>query len=67
VYLGPQPDSWFFKSGALLLALYFWSNYLIFPPTQLSCRLSLNLPLFGLAPLSKWLGTNLKLSTNKIA
>jgi len=28
---------------------------------------SLNLPLFGLGPLSKGLGTNLKLSTNKIA
>ncbi len=32
----------------------------------MSCRFSLNLPLFGLGPSSKDLGTNLKLSTNKI-
>jgi len=30
------------------------------------CRFSLNLPLFGLGPSFKGLGTNLKLSTNKI-
>jgi hypothetical protein len=42
-------------------------NQLIFPPKQVPCRFSLNLPLMGLWPLSEGLGTNLKLSTNKIA
>ncbi len=36
-------------------------------PKQVTCRFSLNLPLFGLGPSSKGLGTNLKLLTNKIA
>ncbi len=64
VSLGPQPDSWFSKSGALLLALLFGPNQLIFPPKQVPCRFSLNLSLFGLGPSSKGLCTNLKLSTN---
>jgi len=38
------------KSGALLLALFFSQNQLIFPPKQVPCRFSLNLPLFGLGP-----------------
>jgi len=54
--LGFQPYSWFFGP-----------NQLLFPPKQVPCRFSLNLPLFGLGPLSKGLGTNLKLLTNKIA
>ncbi len=37
------------------------------PPKQVPCKFSLNLPLFGLGPSSKGLGTNLKLLTNKIA
>jgi hypothetical protein len=40
---------------------------LIFPPKQVPCRSGLNLSLFGLGPLSKDLGANLKLLTNKIA
>jgi hypothetical protein len=40
---------------------------LIFPPEQVPCRFSLNLPLFGLGALSTGLGTNLKLLTDKIA
>ncbi len=51
----------------LSLALFFGPNQLIFPPKQVPCRFCLNLPLFDLGPLSKGLGTNLKLSTNKIA
>jgi hypothetical protein len=31
------------------------------------CRFSLNLPLFGLGPLFKGLGTDLQLLTNKVA
>jgi hypothetical protein len=42
-------------------------NQLIYPPKQVPCRFSLNLPFFGLGPLSKGLGTKLELSTNKIA
>jgi hypothetical protein len=42
-------------------------NQLIFSPKQVPCRFSLNLPHLGLGPLSKGLGTKLKLSTNKIA
>jgi hypothetical protein len=53
--------------GALVLALFFGPNQLILPPKQVPWRSSLNLPLFGLGPSSKGLGTNLKLSTNKIA
>jgi len=59
--------AWFSKSGALVLALFFGPNQLIFPPKQVSCRFSLNLPLFDLGSSSKGLGTNLKLLTNKIA
>ncbi len=51
------------KTGALLL-LVFLKN---FRPKQVPCRFSLSLPLFGLGPSSKGLGTNLKLPTNKIA
>jgi hypothetical protein len=54
------------KSGALLLGLFFGLNQLIFPPKQVPCRFSLNLPLFGLGPSFKGLGTNLKLLTDKI-
>ncbi len=43
------------------LALVLGPNQLIFPPKQVPCKFSLNLPLFGLEPLSKGLGTNLKL------
>jgi hypothetical protein len=43
-----------------------WNQW-IFPPKQVSCGFSLNLPFFGLGPLSKHLGTNSKLLTNKIA
>ncbi len=39
---------------------------MIFPPQQVPCRFSLDLPLFGLGPSFKGLATNLKLSTNKI-
>ncbi len=42
-------------------------NQFIFPPKQVSCSFCLNLSFFGLGPLSKGLGTNLKLSTNKIS
>jgi hypothetical protein len=49
------------------LALFFGLNQLIFPLKQVPCRFNLNLPLFGLGPLFKGLGTDLKLSTNKIA
>jgi hypothetical protein len=52
---------------ALLLALFFGTSQLIFPPKQVPCRFSVNLPFFGLGPSSKGLGTNLKLSTNKVA
>jgi hypothetical protein len=51
--------------------LFFGLNQLIFPPNQVPCSLSLNLPHFGLRllfrPLSKGLGTNSKLLTSKIA
>jgi hypothetical protein len=47
--------------------MFFGRNQLIFPPKQVRCRFSLNLPLFGLGSSSKGLGTNVKLSTNKIA
>jgi len=50
-----------------LWRLFFGLNQLIFPPKEVPCRFSLNLPLFGLGPLSKGLRTNLKLLTNKIA
>jgi len=49
------------------LALFFGLNQLIFPPKQVPCRFSLNLPLFGFRPSFKGLGINLKLLTNKIA
>jgi hypothetical protein len=52
---------------ALVLGLFLGLNQLIFPSKQVPCRFRLNLPLFGLGPSSKGLGTNLKLSTNKIA
>jgi hypothetical protein len=65
--LVPKPDSWFSKSEALLLALFFGLNQLIFPPQQVPFRFSINLPLFALGPLSKGIGTNFKLSANKIA
>ncbi len=45
----------------------FSSFFKIFRPKQVPCRFSLGLPLVGLGPSSKGLGTNLKLSTNKIA
>jgi hypothetical protein len=45
----------------------FWSKPMDFPSKQVPCSFSLNLPLFGLGPLFKGLGTNLKLLTNKIA
>jgi hypothetical protein len=46
---------------------FFGLNQLIFPPKPVPCRFSLNLPLFGLGPLSKGLGTDWKLLTNMIA
>jgi hypothetical protein len=47
---------------------FFGSKPIIFLPKQVPCRFSLNLPLLGLGPLSKGLGTKLKLlGTNKIA
>ncbi len=45
----------------LSFLIFFGLNQLIFPPKQVPCRFSLNLPLFGLGPFSKDLGTNLKL------
>ncbi len=42
-----------------------WTNW--FSLQKVPCRFSLNLLLFGLRPSCKGLGTNLKLSTNKIA
>ncbi len=47
--------------------MFFGPNQFIFPPKQVPCRFSLNLPLFGLGPSSKGLGTNLKLLTTQIA
>jgi len=44
--------------------LLVWTNWFFL---QHRCHISLNLPLFGLGPSSKGLGTNSKLSTNKIA
>jgi hypothetical protein len=44
---------------------YFWFGPIDFPSKMMSCRLNHNLIRFGLGPLSKCLGTNLKLSTNK--
>ncbi len=55
------------RSSPLIEHCFFGPNQLIFPPKQVPCRFSLNLPLFGLGPSFKGLGTNLKLSTNKIA
>jgi hypothetical protein len=46
--------------------LAFW-HHLSLGVELRQCRFSLNLPLFGLGPSSKGLGTDLKLSTNKIA
>jgi hypothetical protein len=65
----PWSLAWFLvlQIRSSLLALFFGRSQLVFPPKQVSCRFSLNLPLFGLGPSSKGLGTNLKLSTNKIA
>jgi hypothetical protein len=40
--------------------MFFGLKQLIFPPKQVPYRISLNLPLFGLGPLSKGLGRNLK-------
>ncbi len=61
--------AWFLilQIKALLLALFFGLNQLIFAPKQVPCRFSLNLPLFGLGPSSTGLGTHSKLSTNNIA
>jgi hypothetical protein len=43
-------------------------NQLIFPSKSLQCRFSLDLPLFGLGPLSKCCGSNyLWLSSSRIA
>ncbi len=49
------------------IALFLVWTKLIFPTKQVPCKFRLNLPLFGLGPSSKGLGTNLKLLTNKIA
>jgi len=57
----------FSKTGALLLAVFFGRNQLIFPPKQVACRFSLSSPLCGLGQSSKGLGSNLKLLTNRIA
>jgi hypothetical protein len=54
------------KSNNFPFNIFLGPNQLIFPPKQLPCRFSFNLPLFGLGASSKGLGTNLKLSTNKI-
>ncbi len=51
--MGRQPYFGFSKSGALLLPLFFGLNQLIFPPKQVTGTFSLNLPLFGFAPLIK--------------
>jgi hypothetical protein len=54
------------KAGILGLKLLLKFHF-VSPPKQVPCGFSLNLPLFGLGPSFKGLGTNLKLSTNKIA
>jgi len=48
---------------------FFWGlNQLIFPSKSLQCKFSLDLPLFGLGPSFKGLGSNyLWLSSNRIA
>jgi hypothetical protein len=49
-----------------LSKIVFWFKP-IFPPKQVSCKFSLNLPLFGLELSSKDLGIDIMLLTNKIA
>jgi hypothetical protein len=57
---------WFFKWWTFFLGLFFGPHQLIFPPKEVPCRFSFNLPPFSLGPSSKALGSNWKLSTNKI-
>jgi hypothetical protein len=47
--------------------IVFGLNHLIFPRKQVPCKFSLNLPLLGLGPSTGGVGTNLKLSNDKIA
>ncbi len=45
----------------------FWSEPIDFPSKMVPCKFGLDLPLFGLQPLSKVHGSNLWLLTNRIA
>jgi hypothetical protein len=69
--IGPSLASCFFKwwwALSLLSSFSFGvSNQLIFLPKLVSCRFSLDFPLFGLGPSSKGHGSNLWLSPNTIA
>jgi hypothetical protein len=51
--IGPLLASWLFKSCALLFSsffFFFWIEAIDFPSKMVSCRFSLDLPLFGLGP-----------------
>jgi hypothetical protein len=60
--------SWFSKSWALLGSHFFLGSKPIdFPSKMVPCRFSLNLPIFGRGPSFKGHGSNLWLSSNRIA
>ncbi len=54
-----------FPNREFFLKFSFWSEPIGFPSKMMPCKLNHNLIYVGLGPLSKGLGTNLKLLTNK--